>query len=169
MWRTAVHPRKWHRQLIDREVQGYMGNKSLAAGASLLIGAAYVAVGIIGFFTTGFNNFVADTGDTLLFGFASINPMHNLVHVLIGAFLIAMTRFSTAANEGGLMGVGLFYITAFVIGVAAPDNLTILSMNGAGDGENLVHIVTGVTALGAGLISVAQSEAAARRSGMPAS
>jgi hypothetical protein len=146
-----------------------MPNKSLAAGASLLIGAAYVAVGIIGFFTTGFNNFLADTGDTLLFGFASINPMHNLVHVCIGAFLIVMTRFSTATNEGALMGVGLFYIVAFVIGVVAPDNLTIISMNGAGDGENVVHILTGVTALSAGLISAGQSEAAARRSGLPAS
>lgn len=146
-----------------------MPNKSLAAGASLLIGASYVAVGIVGFFITGFGNFLADTGDTLLFGFASINPMHNLVHILIGAFLIAMTRFSTPVNEGALMGVGLFYIVAFVIGVAAPDNLTIISMNGAGDGENLVHIVTGITALTVGLISAGRSEAAARRSGLVAS
>ena len=145
-----------------------MPNKSLAAGASLLIGAAYVVIGIIGFFITGFGNFVSDTSDTLLFGFASINPMHNLVHVLIGAFLIAMTRFSTPSTEGALMGVGLFYITAFVIGVVAPDNLTILSMNGAGDGENLVHIVTGITALTAGLLSVGRSEAAAKRSGLTA-
>ncbi len=146
-----------------------MPNKSLAAGASLLIGASYVAIGIIGFFITGFGGFLADSGDTLLFGFASINPMHNVVHILIGAFLIAMTRFSTATTEGALMGVGLFYIVAFVIGVIAPDNLTIIAMNGAGDGENLVHIVTGVTALGAGLLSTSQSEAAARRSGVPAS
>jgi hypothetical protein len=146
-----------------------MANKSLAAGASLLIGASYVAIGIVGFFVTGFGNFLADTGDTLLFGFASINPMHNLVHIAIGAFLIAMTRFSSATTEGALMGVGLFYIVAFVIGVIAPDNLTIIAMNGAGDGENLVHIVTGVTALTAGLISAGQSEAAARRTGIPAS
>ena len=145
-----------------------MGNKSLAAGASLLIGASYVVVGIIGFFVTGFGSFLADTGDTLLFGFASINPMHNIVHIVVGAFLIAMTRFSTASTEGALMGVGLFYITAFVIGVIAPDNLTIISMNGAGDGENLVHIVTGVTALTAGLLSVARSESAAKRSGIAA-
>ena len=145
-----------------------MPNKSLAAGASLLIGASYVAIGILGFFITGFGGFLTDSGDTLLFGFASINPMHNLVHVLIGAFLIAMTRFSTASTEGALMGVGLFYITAFVIGVIAPDNLTIIAMNGAGDGENLVHIVTGITALTAGLLSVAQSESAAKRSGLAA-
>ncbi|MDP1846767.1 MAG: DUF4383 domain-containing protein [Solirubrobacteraceae bacterium] len=145
-----------------------MPNKSLAAGASLLIGASYVAIGILGFFITGFGSFLSDTGDTLLFGFASINPMHNLVHVLIGAFLIAMTRFSTPSTEGALMGVGLFYITAFVIGVVAPDNLTIIAMNGAGDGENLVHIVTGITALSAGLLSVAQSESAAKRRGLAA-
>ena len=146
-----------------------MPNKSLAAGASLLIGASYVAIGTIGFFVTGFNNFLTDTGDTLAFGFASINPMHNLVHIAIGAFLIAMTRFSSATTEGALMGVGLFYIVAFVIGVIAPDNLTIIAMNGASDGENLIHIVTGVTALTAGLISAGQSEAAARRTGIPAS
>jgi len=95
--------------------------------------------------------------------------MHNLVHIVVGAFLVAMTRFTTAATEGALMGVGLFYIVAFVIGVVAPDNLTIISMNGAGDGENFVHILTGVTALGAGLISVGRSEAAAKQSGIPVS
>ena len=145
-----------------------MGNTSLAAKASLLIGATYVAVGIVGFFITGFDAFLRDTGETLLFGFASINPMHNVVHLLIGAFLIAMTRFSTPSTEGALMGVGLFYITAFVIGVTAPDNLTIIAMNGAGDGENLVHIVTGIAALTAGLLSAARSDAAAKRSGLTA-
>jgi len=145
-----------------------MPHKSLAARASLLIGASYVAVGIFGFFITGFGNFLSDTGDTLVFGFASINPMHNLVHLLIGAFLIIMTRFSTPSTEGALMGVGLFYIIAFVIGVVAADNLTIIAMNGAGDGENLIHIVTGITALAAGLLSAAQSESARKRSGLTA-
>ena len=142
-----------------------MGNKSLAAGAALLIGGTYVAVGVLGFVLTGFDGFLADSSDQLL-GWASINPMHNLVHVLIGAFLITMTRFSTPTTEGALMGVGLFYIVAFVIGVVAPDNLTIISMNGAADGENFIHIITGVSALGAGLLSVSQSEANARRSGL---
>jgi hypothetical protein len=146
-----------------------MGKNGLASAAGVLIGAAYTAVGIIGFAITGFGNFVQDTGDHLLFG-ASINPMHNLVHVAIGLFLIIMTtRFTTATAEGALMGVGLFYIVAFVIGVIAPDNLTIISMNGAGDGENFIHIITGVTALTAGLIAAGQSEAAAKKSGIPAS
>ena len=144
-----------------------MGKNGLASAAGVLIGAGYVAVGLIGFAITGFGNFVQDTGDHLLFG-ASINPMHNLVHVAIGAFLIIMTtQFKTATAEGALLGVGLFYIVAFVIGVIASDNLTIISMNGAGDGENFIHIITGVTALTAGLIASGQSEARARRTGVP--
>jgi hypothetical protein len=142
-----------------------MGNKSLAAGAALLVGGTYVLVGLVGFAITGFSGFLADTDHQLL-GWASVNPMHNLVHIVVGAFLVAMTRFSAPTTEGALMGVGLFYIVAFVIGVVAPDNLTIISMNGAGDGENFIHIATGVTALGAGLLSVGQSEAAAKRSGI---
>jgi len=145
-----------------------MGKNGFASTAGVLIGAAYVAVGIIGFAVTGFSNFVQDTDDALLFGFASVNPMHNLVHVTIGTFLIFMTtRSGQATAEGALMGVGIFYVAAFVIGVVAADNLTIISMNGAADGENLVHILTGVTALTAGLFSAGQSEAAARRSGVP--
>ena len=143
-----------------------MPNKSLAAGASLLIGASYVTIGIIGFFMTGFGGFLTDSGDTLIFGFASINPMHNLVHVLIGAFLIAMTRFSTASTEGALMGVGLFYITAFVIGVMSTNNLTILSMYGEGELANFFHLVSGVALLGVGLISSGATAAQAKRRGL---
>jgi len=50
-------------------------------------------------------------------------------------------------------------------GVVAPDSLTTLSMNDAGDGENFIQIITGVTALAAGLLSVGQSVAQAKRSG----
>jgi hypothetical protein len=38
-------------------------------------------------------------------------------------------------------GRRLFYIVAFVIGVTAPDNLTIISMQGAGGLESYNHLV----------------------------
>jgi len=130
---------------------------SLAGRVGPIIGAFYVAIGIIGFFFTGFGNFLSNTPDSLL-GF-SINPMHNLVHLLIGAFLILMTtRSSTPTAEGAMMGVGLFYVVAFVIGVLAPDNLTILSMTGAGDLENFNHLVNGVLLLVTGLLSSARTQ-----------
>jgi hypothetical protein len=138
---------------------------SLAGRVGPIIGAFYVAIGIIGFFVTGFDNFLANTDEALL-GF-SINPMHNLVHVAIGAFLIAMTTgFSTPTAEGAMMGVGLFYVTAFVIGTVAPDNLTIISMYGAGDLENLNHIVNGVLLLSVGLISSARTQSQMTKQGL---
>jgi hypothetical protein len=142
-------------------------NKSLAQTLGPIFGLFYVAIGIIGFFVTGFSDFTQNTPDKLL-GF-SVNPFHNVVHIGIGLFLIIMTtRFTTAVAEGAVLGVGLFYISAFVIGVVAKDNLTILSMYGAGDLENLNHIVNGVALLTIGLISTASSEAQAKKTGMPA-
>jgi hypothetical protein len=138
---------------------------SLAQRLAPLIGALYVTIGIIGFIITGFGNFVQQTPDKLI-GF-SINPMHNLVHLAIGAFLIIMcTRGSSAVAEGAVMGVGLFYITAFVIGVIAPDNLTIISMSGTGDLENLNHIVNGIALLTIGLMSSAATQAQMKKQGI---
>lgn len=93
--------------------------------------------------------------------------MHNLVHLAIGAFLLVMTtRFTNPVAEGAAMGVGLFYVVAFVIGVTAPDSLTIISMYGAGDLENLNHIVNGVLLLTVGLISSSPTDSKMRRQGL---
>jgi hypothetical protein len=142
-------------------------SKSLAETLGPIFGLFYVAIGVIGFFVTGFTGFTQNTSDTLL-GFA-INPFHNLVHIGIGLFLIIMTTaFTTAVAEGAVLGVGIFYIAAFAIGVVAKDNLTILSMYGAGDLENFNHIVNGVALFTIGLISTGASEAKARKTGIPA-
>ena len=143
-----------------------MGNSSLAQRVMPIIGAFYVLIGIVGFFITGFGNFIQNTDDALL-GF-SLNPFHNVVHLAIGAFLIIMSRQSTATAEGACLGVGLFYVTAFVIGVIGESNLTIISMFGRGDLENVNHAVNGLLLLGLGLVSTGATEAQSRRTGIPA-
>jgi hypothetical protein len=142
-----------------------MRQDSLAQRVAPFFGLLYITIGIVGFFVTGFSNFVQNTGDTLI-GF-HINPMHNLVHLLIGIFLIVMaTRSSVAAAEGAIMGVGLFYIVAFVIGATSKNNLTILSMYGYGDLENFNHLVNGVALLTLGLVSSTQTQYRLRREGL---
>ncbi len=140
-------------------------NTSLAQKLMPLFGAAYVVIGVIGFFVTGFSNFVQNTGDSLI-GF-SINPLHNLVHMTIGAFLLIMSRQSVTTAEGACLGVGIFYIAAFVIGFVGPENLTIISMSGRGDLENFNHLLNGIALLSLGLISSGATEARARRAGVP--
>jgi hypothetical protein len=73
---------------------------------------------------------------------------------------------SAGVAEGAVMGVGLFYIVAFVIGVTAPDNLTIISMQGAGDLENYNHVVNGVLLLTIGLLSSGATERESRQRGL---
>jgi hypothetical protein len=141
------------------------GSKSLVQSVVPLIGGFYVAIGILGFFVTGFTGLTQNSGDSLL-GF-HVNPFHNLVHLAIGAFLIIMAmNKNKAVGEGATMGVGLFYIVAFVIGVYSADNLTILGMQGAGDLENFNHIVFGVLLLTVGLLSSGQTQATMKRQGL---
>ncbi len=144
------------------------GNSSLAQKVMPLFGALYVGIGVIGFAFSGFGSFLQNTGDDLLIPGLSINPFHNVVHLTIGAFLIIMSRQSTTTAEGACLGVGIFYVAAFVIGFVGPTNLTIIGMDGRYDLENFNHLLNGVALLGLGLISAAASDAQAKRSGIPA-
>jgi Domain of unknown function (DUF4383) len=116
---------------------------------ALAFGAVYTLIGIIGFFITGFDNFFGnDNGghtehmDTLL-GFM-INPMHNLVHIVIGVAGIALSRtLSGARTYGWLLTVG--YGAAFVYGlIAINKDWDFLNLNWA---DNVLHLVTALVGL----------------------
>ena len=96
---------------------------------ALAIGAVYTLVGLLGFFVTGFDNFAAETDETLL-GF-EVNPLHNIVHLAIGlAGLALWRRLDTARTYGWLLAAG--YGLAFVYGLFAAGNsdINFLSING---------------------------------------
>jgi hypothetical protein len=145
-----------------------MSGTSLAQRLMPLFGILYVAIGLIGFAVTGFSNFLQNTDDSILLSGLSVNPFHNLVHLAIGGFLLIMSRQSTSTAEGACLGVGTFYVAAFVIGVVGGTNLTIIGMQGAGDLENFNHLINGVLLLGIGLISTSATESEAKRTGVPA-
>jgi Domain of unknown function (DUF4383) len=134
------------------------GNDSLAQRVMPLFGALYVGIGVIGFAFTGFGSFLQNTDDYILISGLSVNPFHNVVHIAIGAFLLIMSRQSTTTAEGACLGVGIFYVAAFVIGFVGTTNLTIISMQGRGDLENVNHLLNGVILLSLGLISSMATE-----------
>ena len=138
---------------------------SLAARFGVALGAFYVALGVLGFFVTGFEGFTQNGPDKLLG--VSVNPFHNLVHLGTGAFLVIMSlQKNDAAAEGAVMGVGLFYVTAFVIGVMNSDNLTVIGMRGEGDPANFFHLLSGVTLLVVGLLATGATASQARKRGL---
>ena len=114
---------------------------------ALAFGVVYLLVGIVGFFITGFDGFVSNSTadgntDTLLF--FMINPLHNVVHIVIGLAGIALSRtLAGARTYGWLLAVG--YGAAFVYGlIAAGKDWDFLNINAA---DNVLHIATAVIGL----------------------
>jgi hypothetical protein len=72
---------------------------------ALAIGAVCTLVGVLGFLVIGLENFAAETDKTLL-GF-EINPLHNIVQLVIGlAGLALWRRLDTAKSYGWLLAAG---------------------------------------------------------------
>jgi ABC-type transport system involved in multi-copper enzyme maturation permease subunit len=111
---------------------------------ALVIGAVYLLVGVAGFFVTGFDGFAEHDHDQTLLGFA-INPLHNIVHLLIG--ILGLTMWSTpgrARTFGRLLVVG--YGAAFVYGLFAVNNpdINLLNINMADNWLHALSVVAGL-------------------------
>lgn len=112
--------------------------RSFSAKLALGLGVVYVLIGLVGFALTGFSGFADHDGPRLLF--FEINPLHNVVHLGVGAGLI----WGAMASSAGLRGVTLVIASVyalvgvlgfFVIGTSA----NILALNVA---DNLLHLGT---------------------------
>lgn len=112
---------------------------------ALIIGAVYTLVGVWGFIQTGFSDFVSPEGPRLL-GLFEVNPLHNVVHLLIGLAGLAMWgRLATARLYGWLLAVGygaVFLYGLFVAGSQEPANF--LALNA---GDNWLHLFSALAGL----------------------
>ncbi|HEU0132056.1 MAG TPA: DUF4383 domain-containing protein [Mycobacteriales bacterium] len=112
---------------------------------ALVIGAAYVLVGIVGFFVTGFDHFASPSNERLL-GIFEINPLHNIVHLAIGFAGLALWRRRDTARAYGaalLAGYGLTFLYGlFTAGKDTSANF--LSLNGADNGLHLISALAGL-------------------------
>jgi Domain of unknown function (DUF4383) len=111
---------------------------------ALIVGLAFTAAGIAGFFVTGTEDFTHhDTGETLLG--LEINGLHNVVHLALGlAGLVLSARLATARLYGWLLAIG--YGGAFVFGLFAVDeeDINFLSLN---DADNWFHLASAAVGL----------------------
>lgn len=103
---------------------------------AIAMAVVFTAIGIIGFFITGFDNFFShDTGETLL-GF-EINGAHNLVHLAFGLLGFALVQSRRGVLTYGLV-IGLGYAGALIYGlIATGKTWDFLSINAA---DNWLHL-----------------------------
>ncbi|GAA3183117.1 DUF4383 domain-containing protein [Blastococcus jejuensis] len=127
----------------------HSGSRTLPEILGLAFGAVYLLVGIVGFFITGFDDFAGHGDHTLLI--FDINPLHNVVHIVIGiAGLLLSRTLAGARTYGWLLAVG--YGAAFVYGlVAVGEDWDILNINAA---DNVLHIATALVGLVIALLPV---------------
>lgn len=109
---------------------------------SLVFGIVYVLVGLAGFLVTGFRGFAESTGDTLIvFG---LNPLHNIIHIVIGGLWIASSRYESSARVVSLslgFALGLVAVLGFL------SALRFLAIENLADPDNFLHLATAALAL----------------------
>lgn len=111
---------------------------------ALIIGVVYLLVGLAGFAVTGFDGWTEHDHSQTLLGFA-INPLHNVVHILIGLLGVLLWRTSSGARTfGWILAIG--YGAAFVYGLIVQDdpNLNVLNINAA---DNVLHALSAIAGL----------------------
>jgi hypothetical protein len=91
-----------------------MMNRTPAQTFGMTFGVLYLLVGLLGFLVTGFSNFAQDTNTQLII--FDVNPLHNIVHLLIGAALLGGARTHDSAKTMNTV-VGVAYLGVAVIGI----------------------------------------------------
>jgi len=111
--------------------------RTLNQTLALAVGALFLLMGLAGFFVTGFSGFTERDHSQTLAGFA-VNPLHNIVHLLIGAAGIALARTQSGARTYGLLLVGGYGLT-FLYGLFAQNaEWDVLNINLA---DNVLHLL----------------------------
>ncbi|MFE6969143.1 DUF4383 domain-containing protein [Isoptericola sp. NPDC057653] len=117
-------------------------NRLLAA----VFGTVYLLVGLAGFVVTSGVGFAATEGANLLL--FEVNPLHNIVHLGVGAALLIASR-SVGAAKGVNVTIGAVYLLVGVLGLfLVGTGANIIALNGA---DNVLHLASAVLLLGVGL------------------
>lgn len=112
-----------------------------------IFGAVYLLVGILGFFVTSGIGFAGTEGNNLII--FAVNPLHNVIHLAIGAALLLAGLSSATAAKGVNVAVGAVYLLVGIVGLfILTSSLNIIALNGA---DNVLHLASAVVLLGVGL------------------
>jgi Domain of unknown function (DUF4383) len=122
--------------------------------AALLVGAAFLLVGVLGFIpgiTTNYDmlSFAGHHSGAKLLGVFDVSVLHNAVHLAFGVAGVALAR-TLGGARGFLIGAGVIYLVLTIFGLVidhdSPANF--VPVNAA---DNWLHLVLAVAMLGLGI------------------
>jgi hypothetical protein len=116
----------------------------------VFLGVIYVLDGIYGYFLTSDTAFLSTAGPKVLDLFET-NPLHNLVHLVVGLALLITALVGTRASKAANTTLGVIFLLVGVVGiliVGGNNPLNILAINGA---DNVLNFATAVVLLCVGV------------------
>jgi hypothetical protein len=134
--------------------------KSLGQLVAGLVGVVYTVLGVVGFAITGFSGFVSANSGHSLLGFP-LNPFQDLIHLAIGLLFLWAATQDSGVTEGILIGGGGVYVVAAIAGFIYA-HVPVIAITTAGNPDNYLHLVSGLTAMAAGVLSAAGTQRSRR-------
>jgi hypothetical protein len=138
------------------ETAGVVRERSPVQLASLIIGAAFLLVGILGFIpgiTTNYDGmtFAGYESEAELLGIFQTSILHNVVHLAFGVLGLWASR-DTDWSRTFLIGGGIVYLVLWVYGLLVSDNSSANFIPTNALDDWLVHFLLGAVMLGAGIL-----------------
>jgi hypothetical protein len=113
-----------------------------------LLGAVYLLVGVAGFFVTGGIG-LTDTEGSKLLGLFEVNPLHNVVHLGIGAALVIAYLAGRKAVGAVAIAIGAVYLVVAAMGpFVSGTEANILALNSL---DHVLHLGSAAALLAAGV------------------
>ncbi|GAA4514042.1 MULTISPECIES: DUF4383 domain-containing protein [Nonomuraea] len=115
--------------------------------AALLVGVAFLIVGLLGFVpgvTTNYDTmqFAGHHSDARLLGLFQVSVLHNIVHLVFGVAGLLMAR-TAAAAKAFLIGGGVIYLLLWVYGLLV-DKESAANFVPLNTADDWLHFVLGV-------------------------
>jgi hypothetical protein len=135
--------------MATRDIAGVRTGGRLNSLVAATVGAVFVVVGLLGFTVSGGHNVAGHEGGQLV-GVFQVNTLHNIVHLAVGAAMIAAAIASTRAARLANTLIGVVYLALGALGlfITGDNPLNIIALNGA---DNGLHLVIGALLVAVGL------------------
>jgi uncharacterized protein DUF4383 len=129
-----------------------MQNQEPARLYALVVGLVLVLAGIVGFFYE--SSFTSDSSvrDGVL-GMLDVNGWHNVVHIATGALGLVAFASGVSAARTYAFAIGAVYVIVAVWGFAIGDGQSILGIIPINTEDSVLHLLIGLTGIGAGVAS----------------
>jgi hypothetical protein len=131
-----------------------MDERSPAQVFALVIGLMLVAAGIAGFFYSASFSAGDEIEREALLGILDVNGWHNVVHIASGVLGLAVAGSYFGARAYAI-AIGAIYLLVAALGFIAGDGDEILGLIPVNTEDNVLHLLIGISGLGAGLLTPA--------------